>query len=164
MKVNLGSGKDILNGYENYDMYVTGDGIKYVDLNKELPFKDNSVDEVFLGMVLEHIDEQYKFLMSVDKVLKKGGKLRIVLPYWTHTVEHITQCHNPTYLHPLYSSGEKNNNEGEYRLNSYEIVKIKRIGFFSLQMFRNILRRILIFFEGVFFTEFEIELVKKKKN
>ena len=54
-KINFGSGDDLLQGYENYDQDI--------DLNKKLPFKNNSIDEIVCYHVLEHLNDN-EFTMS----------------------------------------------------------------------------------------------------
>ena len=47
-----------------------------------MPFKDNSVDNIYVSHVLEHIEKEYiqTFFREAARVLKKGGVLRICVP------------------------------------------------------------------------------------
>lgn len=58
--------------FENVD--VVGDG-------KKLPFKNNSFDVVLIESVLEHIDEPEIVIKEGYRVLKKGGKIYISIPF-----------------------------------------------------------------------------------
>jgi len=57
---------------------------------KALPFEDNSVDSVVLTQVLEHIDEPYKALSEIKRVLKKDGIILLSVPF-------IYQAHATPY-------------------------------------------------------------------
>ncbi|WP_324171531.1 class I SAM-dependent methyltransferase [Sulfurimonas sp.] len=64
---------------------------KFIDADiKNLPFDSNSIDSVILTQVLEHIDEPYKALCEVQRVLKKGGILILSVPF-------IYQAHATPY-------------------------------------------------------------------
>lgn len=66
--------------------FVKGDGIDVVhDLTKiPFPFKDNSVDAIFSSHFIEHLDgfERAKFMDECYRILKMGGKMRFVHPYY----------------------------------------------------------------------------------
>jgi len=95
MRINLGCGKNVLANYENYDLFPVNDKIKKIDLRfLPLPFDTNSVDEVLLDNVIEHISDQYDFMMDVYRILKPGGVVKIVLPGRTNTVSHVSQVHS----------------------------------------------------------------------
>ncbi len=52
------------------------------DLRKHLPFKQGEMDAVYSSHVLEHLyrDEALELLKECERVLKKGGICRIVVP------------------------------------------------------------------------------------
>lgn len=80
MKLNIGSGAEIIEGYQSVDLFVPAD-IKD-DITKLENFKDNSVDEVRTFHLLEHLREQDVILAmkQVYRVLKVGGKWTIEVP------------------------------------------------------------------------------------
>ncbi|MFA6602445.1 MAG: methyltransferase domain-containing protein [Candidatus Shapirobacteria bacterium] len=108
LKVNLGSGPDGLNSWDNLDWgmlpllsklgpirrLLAGVGvlpksylidwpkIKLVDIRKRLPYPDSSVDVVYCSHVLEHFYrfETENILKEVKRIIKKDGVVRIVLP------------------------------------------------------------------------------------
>lgn len=50
------------------------------DLNKEIPFKDNELDEIAAIHVVEHLDSLVNFMNEAWRVLKQGGALYIETP------------------------------------------------------------------------------------
>lgn len=77
IKLNLGCGNIILPGFTNCDLYDEKADIK-CDV-KDLPFEDNSVDEIVASHIIEHFDfrEAQDVLKEWQRVLKRGGKLWI---------------------------------------------------------------------------------------
>ena len=83
IRLNIGRGKDIKEGYLNCD-YVKAPGVDLViDISKErLPLPNDSVDEILCSHILEHIHDWHLNPMSeMHRVLKKGGILEIRVPY-----------------------------------------------------------------------------------
>jgi predicted SAM-dependent methyltransferase len=82
LKVHIGTGEINLQGWVNIDarnfshVHIVSDDMKLTQ------FSDNSIDEIYLCHILEHIsfEEANKFVSTVGKKLKKGGILRIAVP------------------------------------------------------------------------------------
>lgn len=53
------------------------------DITKKLPFKDNSVDEIFISHVLEHTREPVKVLKEFYRVCKNNALIEIRVPYFS---------------------------------------------------------------------------------
>lgn len=83
MKLNLGCGRNKLKGYINCDVSSDVKPDKVVDLEKKLPFKDNSVDEILAGHVLEHIKNFVPLMHEVYRVCKREAKIRIKVPFYS---------------------------------------------------------------------------------
>ena len=85
MKLNLGCGKDIMEGYVNVDkMNIPGVNV-VCDISKDvLPFEDDSCDGIILKHVLEHIFDLDKLLEEVYRISKDGCHIRIQTPYFSH--------------------------------------------------------------------------------
>jgi predicted SAM-dependent methyltransferase len=81
-KLNMGCGADIKEDYDNLDS-VKNPGVNIIcDLNKfPYPIKDNTYDEIYARFILEHLTDMENFLRDCHRILKKGGKLIIQVPY-----------------------------------------------------------------------------------
>lgn len=80
MKLNLGCGNDIKEGYLNMDIQAR-DGVEYIDLEKRLPFKDNEIDEILLLSVFEHVNNRKQLLKEIERILTSTGKVIIRVPF-----------------------------------------------------------------------------------
>jgi predicted SAM-dependent methyltransferase len=80
-KLEIGSGNKPTPGYIHFDIR---DDVKadIVGDAKKLPFKDNELDEIFTRFFLEHLfrNDAKIVLNEMYRVLKKGGKLEIIVP------------------------------------------------------------------------------------
>jgi predicted SAM-dependent methyltransferase len=78
IRLHLGSGSNILNGYINIDLYNQSADIK-LDITDLTYFEDDSVEEIFLNAVFEHLYtfEQNRALKEWYRILKPGGLIRI---------------------------------------------------------------------------------------
>jgi len=94
MKLNIGCGDDIQQGYINVDIRPKGNIIANV-IN--LPFKTNSVLEVRAIDVYEHLSFKVskKVLKEWHRVLKKNGKLYIQTTSLEDLAKYILQSKNP---------------------------------------------------------------------
>jgi len=76
MKLHLGCGSKIKDGYVNIDKYVHLPGVQQFDI-LDLPCADESVEEILSEHLVEHIcfKEEEVFWRECFRVLKPGGKL-----------------------------------------------------------------------------------------
>jgi predicted SAM-dependent methyltransferase len=81
IKLNLGCGNDIKNGYINLDL-IKSKGIDVVhNLNiYPYPFKENSFDEIYSSHIIEHLDNPSKFIEELWRISKNKGKIIIKTP------------------------------------------------------------------------------------
>ncbi len=83
-RLNLGSGKDIREGYVNVDLRggeVQADACK-------LPFREGSFEYVLAPHVLEHVEDLGGAMMEIHRVLTSRGKVRIYVPYGLRALYH----------------------------------------------------------------------------
>lgn len=84
LKLHIGCGRTILDGFVNIDM-IAGCDLS-LDLNSQkLPFPDNSVDCIFSYHSLEHLENYLFALGEMWRVLKHGGTFLAETPYVTLT-------------------------------------------------------------------------------
>lgn len=60
--------------FPDFDFYEINDG-------DPLPLEDNSIDFVFSSEVIEHVYDTENAFSELNRVLKKGGKVLITVPY-----------------------------------------------------------------------------------
>lgn len=83
MKINVGCGNDKKEGYLNIDSEASAKPDKKVNLDKyPWPFKANSCDEFYCSHVLEHLQEPVKAINEMHRILKKGGELVVIAPFY----------------------------------------------------------------------------------
>jgi len=82
MKLHLGCGNDYKKGYLNCDISKEVNPDKVVDLEKKLPFKDNSVSEIIANHVFEHVVNFVPLMHEIHRVCKKGAVIKIKTPFF----------------------------------------------------------------------------------
>jgi predicted SAM-dependent methyltransferase len=82
LKLNLGCGPVILPDYVNCDIVSIPGVDKVFDFNKRpWPFDAESVDEILMDNVLEHLPDTVAVVAEVHRILKPGGKFVAIVPY-----------------------------------------------------------------------------------
>ena len=102
MKINLGCGNKLLKGYINLDKFnyykcdVTHDLEKF-----PYPFKNDSVNEILLSHVLEHIGQQPDTFINIIKELYRicsnNARIIISVPH----PRHEDFLSDPTHVRPI---------------------------------------------------------------
>lgn len=80
LKLHIGSGAARTEGWVHVDVR---DGDVAADIRRPLPFPSESVSHIYACHVLEHLrfpDETDAFLSECRRVLRRGGKIRVVVP------------------------------------------------------------------------------------
>jgi SAM-dependent methyltransferase len=88
IKLNLGCGTNVLDGWENHDAGV--------DITKPLPWGTDTADCIFAEHVVEHVpyNAAVLFFTECHRVLRTGGIIRIAVP----SVERIWREATPNYI------------------------------------------------------------------
>ncbi len=82
LKLNLGCGGKYLAGYVNCDVLPEVKADRHFDLTcVPYPFETDSVDEVWMDNVLEHLDDLLQVMGELHRILRPGGRLRVLVPY-----------------------------------------------------------------------------------
>lgn len=93
MKLNLGCGDDIREGYVNVDFRQTHPSVVIADLSKfPWPFEDESADEILMLDFLEHFPyaQTRSILLQCFRVLKPTGSVVIQVPDAYHLAMALT--------------------------------------------------------------------------
>lgn len=79
MKLNLGCGLQIADGWVNADKHSERDDVVQADVLEGLPFEAETFEEVYIGHVLHLFDyaQIRQALLEVRRVLHPDGELRI---------------------------------------------------------------------------------------
>jgi SAM-dependent methyltransferase len=87
LKLNLGCGGKLRDGYINIDIRKLNDKIVVADVSK-LPYEDETVDEIYASDIYEHIhhNRSKELLKHWVSKLKSGGKLLL------HTSNILVLC------------------------------------------------------------------------
>lgn len=116
MRLNLGCGTQVLDGWINVD-YAVGarfskipffrllnkqlkifdldysENIYLHDLTQQFPWSDCSIDILYSSHTLEHLSKEdgYRFLAECHRVLRKGGIIRIIVPDLQYYIVEYTE-------------------------------------------------------------------------
>ena len=83
MKLHLGCGVDKKDGYVNCDCSSMVNPDIVMDIEDKLPFDDNSVDEILMNHILEHINNFIQLMHEIHRVSKPGCKIIIRTPFYS---------------------------------------------------------------------------------
>ncbi len=79
-KLNIGSGKDRVVGFINLDIDTSTRPDIVRDIEKGMPFENDSVDEIVCSHTLEHIKDLSFVLSEFYRVCKNGAQITISVP------------------------------------------------------------------------------------
>ncbi|MDP2855931.1 MAG: methyltransferase domain-containing protein [bacterium] len=79
-KINIGTGGEKLLGFISIDNDPSTKPDIVRDIEKGLPFDDNSVDEIKCSHTLEHIHDLLFVLREFYRVCRNGAKITIIVP------------------------------------------------------------------------------------
>lgn len=83
LRLNIGSGQRKKDGFLNVDV-LSLPGVDVVcDLEKPLPFEDNSVVEIHGEHILEHIDNFIPLLSELYRICSNNAVMNFRIPYYT---------------------------------------------------------------------------------
>jgi SAM-dependent methyltransferase len=102
LRLNLGCGRNIIADWVNVD-WMALPGVDVVaNLNDcaatPLPFDDDSVDELVLSHVLEHVPNSLPLMQELHRIAKAGAKVTIRTPYGSSD----DAWEDPTHVRPYF--------------------------------------------------------------
>jgi hypothetical protein len=106
MRLNLGCGNRKIAGWMNVDKVAATNPDQIVDLEAlPWPWPDDSIDEVLLSHVLEHLGAETDVYLGIIKelyrVCRDGAKITIVVPHPRHDYF----LSDPTHVRPIIPEG-----------------------------------------------------------
>jgi SAM-dependent methyltransferase len=82
LKLDLACGQNKTEGYFGVDIFPGADAV--VDLEQyPWPIESNSAEEIVCNHYVEHVTDLIKFMDEIYRILKPGGKVKLVAPYYT---------------------------------------------------------------------------------
>lgn len=151
MKLHLGCGSNIKEGYTNIDKFVKGKDISNFDI-LNLPYDNESVEEIITEHLIEHLPfcDEEKFFKECYRLLSKGGLLICETPDMEWLCEQFIKAEDKfTEFYKVgavdhYFGNKKSiehrwgmitthffgnqNGEGQFHCNAYTASKMKQIG------------------------------------
>jgi predicted SAM-dependent methyltransferase len=151
IRLNIGCGPDVREGYVNIDKYhIQLNVIDYDVFN--LPYSDNSVDEVMCLGVIEHFsfEDEERFFHEARRVLKPGGLFHFTVPdfeslvkQWLEAKDDFKGFYKAGAEEDWFGNGSRTienrwgyltasifgnqNGGGQFHKNAYTVDKIKSI-------------------------------------
>ena len=80
MRLHLGCGRNIMPGWTNVDIQP-GPGVMVADLEEELPFEDNTVEEFLCVHAIEHLHNVKGFMQELHRIAVPGAVATFKTPY-----------------------------------------------------------------------------------
>jgi len=97
LKLNLGCGNQKIDGFKGVDKYPCDAVDILTDITNTLPFDDETVDEVLMDNVIEHIMDIPALFKELGRICKKGAKISIETPHFAS----FDSWRDPTHVHHL---------------------------------------------------------------
>lgn len=127
-KINLGCGKDTMEGYINLDIAK----LPGVDIVHNLnlypyPFKDNEFEYVYCDNILEHLNDIIKPLEEIHRISKKGAIVKIIVPVFPSVWTFCDPTHKSVYTYFTLNYFRPEDNLDYYSKAKFNIKKRKII-------------------------------------
>ena len=96
--LDLGCGKKKRPGAIGVDYSDRHNADVIHDLNEiPYPFESESIDQVYLDNVLEHLNDPMRVMEEVHRITKLGGNVKVIVPYFRSAWAFIDPTHKTFY-------------------------------------------------------------------
>lgn len=133
-KIHIGCGNNYLTGWINIDNNKNVKADMYCDINKKLPFGDNSVDEIITEGTVEHIKREkiFQFYDEIWRICKPGARVKILTNHFSSVWAFQHFNHNTYYGVSSFDimRPEECFNGERYNKARFQIEKIKLFVFY----------------------------------
>lgn len=169
MKLNLGCGLKKIEGFTGVDKIKTEATDVRHDLNVfPYPFSDNSVSEVVMDNVLEHLEDVIKVMDELYRISQPGAILRISVPYFKSNSAFTDPTHRHFFTETSFKYFTEENPLNYYSQARFSALKTKLICHSKYRdakhFFRNLLpfKKVLNYFLTNIYDEiyFELQVLK----
>ena len=121
LKLELGGGYNPRSGYIVLDR-IQGDYI--IDFETDnIPFGDETVDEIFTQHMLEHIWNLTRLLNECHRVLKKGGIMEIIVPHKDNPRAYVLS-HCRYFTEETFLTLERKEFEEYYGIKTWKVIEV----------------------------------------
>lgn len=97
MRLNLGCGNKKKAGFVGVDKFPC-EAVEHVaDLEQRLPFEDDSVEEIWMDNVVEHIPDLPALFAEIHRICRDGARITVLTPHFTS----LASWRDPTHVHHL---------------------------------------------------------------
>ncbi len=128
--INFGCGTTTMKGALNIDCVKLPNVDQVVDFGKfPYPFPDNSIDEIHMYFVLEHLNDHFKVIKEIYRILKRGGKVYIRVPHFSGVYAWGEFTHKRGYALGSFDIFEESHERSYYSDIKFKTIK-KRIKYF----------------------------------
>lgn len=97
MKLNLGCGNKKKEGFLGVDRYPCDAAEVLCDMTQHLPFRDGSIDAVYLDNVVEHLQDIPALVKEIVRISKYGAHITVITPHFSS----LASWRDPTHVHHL---------------------------------------------------------------
>lgn len=161
VRLNLGCGTDIKDGWDHYDMFPCDDRVKYIDLyNIPLPFPDSYADEVKLSHIVEHLVYRKEFMYEMSRILKPDGICHVFMPTFNFCIDHKRCMHTPDSMVTVCSGLVENDRLRNKTPQPFKIVRASYGCAKPLVFFKNL----KILFDMMLYGNVQWEMQNDKDN
>lgn len=103
VRLDLGCSYHKLDDYIGLDI-LSAKGVDVLGDARLIPFKDNSVDEIYSSYALEHIPDNLKVLQELYRICKPDATIRLILPHFSNPafsddLTHVYRYSTRTFEH-----------------------------------------------------------------
>jgi ubiquinone/menaquinone biosynthesis C-methylase UbiE len=156
--LDLGCGKKKSPGAIGVDFNKNSDADIIHNLDQfPYPFKNEEFDYCIMDNALEHLQDPIKVLEEIYRILKKNGKLKIVVPYFRSVWAYIDPTHKNFFTVDSFMYFDPNNfyfNNVQYTRATFQITKV----IFNENLKNSFLKKILILFANKYKHFYEYNL------
>lgn len=132
LKLNLGCGDQTYKGYINVDKVKVKNSDLVCDLEKPLPFADNSVVETRAEHILEHITNFTQLMEEIHRISKPNARLYVLAPYYKYEGSYRDPQHVRFFTEHSFDYFQEGVKFSHYSPARFEVLKVrKRVRFLS---------------------------------